>query len=185
MATDGYYLLGLARPQDLIRASLILLVTWTTIGHAGVPNQATLPDVAFIERFLTTLEGTWDGAAVVTPVGPRPYDITFQRTPSGEVTGAAYPGAATHYWTFFRRGQTLGLRFLSTFRGNRQPIQLEAKRLEDESIVFRADHPDYLEVHIERGSPTIFVRVFLRHRPHVEIHLNQVAVPSGSARISD
>ncbi len=101
-----------------------------------------LPTAAHRHAFLEALEGAWEGQARVTPVGPRPYDITFVRTASRRLEGHANPGASTHYWTFYEEANTLQLRFLSTFAGNRQPLWLTAIEVRAEAIVFRSPQPD-------------------------------------------
>ena len=75
---------------------------------------------------LTGLEGSWQGQARVTPVGPRPYDMTYVRRAPSRVEGQAHLGASTHYWTFYAERDLLRLRFLSTFGGNLQPLVLTA-----------------------------------------------------------
>jgi hypothetical protein len=121
--------------------------------------------------FLAALEGPWSGQASVTPVGPRPYDMTFVRTAPHRVEGEAHPGASTHYWSFYEEEATLRLRFLSTFAGNQTPLWLVAMAEQEEALVFRAVQPHFLAVHVRPQAHTLTMRIFLRGKPHVEIHL--------------
>jgi len=123
--------------------------------------------------FLTAIEGPWAGQARVTPVGPRPYDMTFVRTAANRLEGEAHPGASTHYWTFYEEEDTLQLRFLSTFAGNRQPLFLTTTTEEDGTLVFHASSPDFLEVHVAPGGNALTMKIFLRGKPHVEIYLTR------------
>ena len=111
--------------------------------------------------------------AMVTPVGPRPYNITFVRTAAMRLEGHADPGASTHYWTFYEEANTLKLRFLSTFAGNRQPLWLTAIEVRAEAMVFRSPQPDYLAVHVTPRATALTVQIVLRGQPHVKIHLTR------------
>jgi hypothetical protein len=123
--------------------------------------------------FLRALEGAWQGEARVTPVGPRPYDITFTRTNSHALHGAALPGASAHYWTFYEEEEGLKLRFLSTFAGNRQPLFLTATTAHDGLMVFHATPPEFLEVRLRPQDDTVTVHIILRNKPHVAILLTR------------
>jgi hypothetical protein len=128
---------------------------------------------AQIKNFLAALEGSWDGEAVITPVGPRPYDITFKRSAPRRVEGAAHPGASIHYWVFYEADQSLKLRFLSTFAGNRQPTFLQAINEADGTVVFRASDPHFLEVRVTVKTHTATIHIILRGEHHVEIQLER------------
>ena len=54
--------------------------------------------------FLAAIEGPWAGQARVTPIGPRPYDMTFVRTAPRRVEGEAHPGAWRSILSNGRRG---------------------------------------------------------------------------------
>jgi hypothetical protein len=123
--------------------------------------------------FLAALEGPWVGEARRTPIGPRPYNITFVRTTLGQVAGEAHPGASTHYWTFYEEEAALKLRFLSTFAGNQQPLVLTAMAEQGGRVVFQAPQPGFLEVHAQPQPDTLTIQVFLRGKSHVEIHLTR------------
>jgi hypothetical protein len=131
--------------------------------------------------FLALLEGIWEGQARVTPIGPRPYDMTYVRTAPRRVEGQAHPGASTHYWTFYEEGNTLTLRFLSTFAGNQQPLFLTARRESPSIFVFHTPQPGFLEVHVILQANTLTKKIFLRGKPHVEIHLLRWSPNRGSS----
>ncbi len=69
-------------------------------------------DAADVSAFLGRIQGAWQGEAIITPIGPRPYDISFAPNAAGEIEGAAEPGGAIHTWAFHRDGEDLKLRFL-------------------------------------------------------------------------
>jgi hypothetical protein len=154
-------------------AGLVLLLgTLVTANLAPAGDERPL-DAIEIGTFLARIEGAWQGQALITPIGPRPYDITFARNAAGEFEGAAEPGDATHIWAFHRNGETLELRFLSTFRGNRQPILMTAADEVDGAVIFSAVRPAFLQVRIRAESQTLMIRVFHGDRLHVEIRLHR------------
>jgi hypothetical protein len=127
-----------------------------------------------IVAFLTTLEGPWEGKATTTPIGPRPYNSTFKRASPERLEGEAHPGdSVIHYWTFYREDQILKLRFLSTFRGNQQPLFLTATEEKDEAIIFHTQRADFLEVRVKPSPQKVTIQIFLRGKPHVEILLTR------------
>jgi hypothetical protein len=134
---------------------------------------STPPTVTERAAFLQALEGAWHGAARVTPVGPRPYDITFTRTDEQALHGAAVPGASTHYWTFYEADGVLKLRFLSTFAGNRQPLFLSGTTTHEGLMVFHATPAEFLEVRVQPQADTVTIHIILRGKPHVEIVLTR------------
>ena len=150
----------------------LILAVYTPVSPAEVPVQALSAER--IVAFLRVLAGAWGGQATVTPVGPRPYDMTFTRTAAGHLEGAAHPGASTHFWTFYADEQALKLRFLSTFAGNRQPLLFTATAEHEGALVFHTQPPPVLEVHVKPLISTLDIRIFLRHKPHVDIHLTRV-----------
>jgi hypothetical protein len=134
-----------------------------------VPVTMTIEEVgAHARKFLIGLAGAWQGQAVITPIGPRPYDITFEFADTC-VTGQADPGAARHRWTFCPTADGLRLRFLSTFRGNRQPRLLHAVPEREGAVVFDAPNPRELQVSVESSPNRITVRVMRQYRLHVQI----------------
>ena len=133
---------------------LTLLISTDLYAQALAPERS--------KAFLASLEGAWQGQAIVTPIGPRPDDITFQRNAQGHLEGNANPGAAIHDWIFYRENGQLKLRFLSTFAGNRQPRFLVATgEAAAGAIRFRARQPDFLAVHVRPATNAATVQVFL------------------------
>lgn len=169
---------GLQRPDGEVKTSFgtvagawVLAVGVTTlIGYAqdtSAFNAVTTPT-----QFLSALEGSWAGQAEITPIGPRPYDITFDRVESNRVKGVANPGRALHHWAFFIQDDELRLRFLTTFGGNRDPIQFEAADWdEDGTTTFQALQPAFLKVKIRLDEEHLMMDVFHWDRLHVAIRL--------------
>jgi hypothetical protein len=151
----------------VLHGLVLFLPPLTGAGDAGIQPPTTERRTAF----LGAVEGPWEGQAHVTPIGPRPYDMTFVRTAPRRVEGEAHPGASIHYWTFYEEDETLKLRFLSTFGGNRQPLFLTATAEHDGVLVFHAPQHGFLEVHVRPQAETLTIQIFLRGQPHVEIHL--------------
>lgn len=131
-----------------------------------------------IDTFLRRIEGAWRGQAAITPIGPRPYDITFTRGPTGALEGTAEPGRAIHHWSFDCADGTLKLRFTSSFRGNRQPLLLMAVGETDGALMFRAAQPDFLAVRIAAGESDVLIQVLHHDRLHVEIRLRRRGAPN-------
>jgi hypothetical protein len=124
--------------------------------------------------FLSMLAGPWKGNATITPVGPRPYDITFVFDDSKRLAGASRPGSeSTHYWTFFVKDNVLKLKFLSTFAGNRQPIYLTANAEEAGKWFFNTDDVNFLEVRIHPQKRATRIQIYIRGEHHVEIELTR------------
>jgi hypothetical protein len=151
----------------VLHGLVLFLLTLTGAEEAGIQPPTTERRTAF----LAAIEGPWEGQARLTPIGPRPYDMTFMRTAPRQVEGEAHPGASVHYWTFYEEDETLKLRFLSTFGSNRQPLFLTAAAEHDGVLVFHAPQPGFLEVHVRPQAETLTMKIFLRGKPHVEIHL--------------
>jgi hypothetical protein len=93
------------------------------------------------------------------------------RTAAGQVEGQAHPEASIHYWTFYEAEESLQLRFLSTFAGNQRPLLLSATEEREDGVVFQAQPCGFLEVRVKPHTNTLTMKIFLRGRPHVEIHL--------------
>src|SRR5215475_4646939 len=128
--TRFHFTLGL-----LVVSSLGCFVPGLLVAGAEAPEA---PVAESRMAFLMAMEGVWEGQARRTPIGPRPYDITFVRTRLGQVEGAAHPGASVHSWTFYEEEAALKLRFLSTFGGNQQPWVLTARAERERGVVFEA-----------------------------------------------
>jgi hypothetical protein len=148
----------------------LIILLQLSLSSATVSIPPTVTERA---AFLRALAGAWQGEARVTPVGPRPYDITFTRTDSHTLHGAAVPGASTHYWTFYEADGVLKLRFLSTFAGNRQPLFLTGTTVHEGLMVFHATPTGFLEVQIRPQADTVIIHIILRSQPHVEIVLTR------------
>src|SRR5919109_1247719 len=158
---------GFAAAVLVLHGLVLCLPPQTSAAEAGIQPPTTERRTAFLEA----VEGSWEGQARVTPIGPRPYDIAFVRTTPRRVEGEAHPGASIHYWTFYEEDETLKLRFLSTFGGNRQPLFLTATAEHDGVMVFHAPQPGFLAVHVRPQAEMLTIQIFLRGKPHVEIHL--------------
>ena len=126
-----------------------------------------------VGQFFDRLSGDWHGEAVTTPVGPRPYDISFERRDPFWIYGQTNPGAAIHHWGFYCEDVELRLRFLSTFRGNRDPVLLEAIRITDAEIHFKAQKPAFLEVKVRPGYTHSVFEVLHHGERHVLIELER------------
>lgn len=150
----------------VVVAACALSLLFVSLAHAqALPAER-------INEFLATLAGEWTGTAVTTPAGPLSYDLEFRRRADGSIEGAANPGAAIHTWTFYRQEAHLRLRFLSTFRGNRDPILLTAQgQSDDGSVVFQAERPAFLRVYVVVGETNATLRVLHGDRLHVQIRL--------------
>lgn len=154
---------------------LIAWLSWTSLAHAGDVDGGQALQPSETKGFLSAVEGHWRGRAVVTPVGPLPYDIDFQHTAANTVKGAADPGAAIHHWLFSAQGETLRLRFLTTFEGNTKPIFLTAATRAGNRFVFNAEHRVDLTVSVTPDPETIIIEVLLRGDAHILIKLRRTA----------
>lgn len=148
----------------------ILALVWVLVSASA---WAECPQAPAVELFFDRLSGNWQGEAVTTPVGPRPYDISFERREPFWIYGQANPGAAIHHWGFYCEDAELRLRFLSTFRGNRDPVLLKAIRITDAEILFKAQKPAFLEVKIRPGYTHSVFEVLHHGERHVLIELER------------
>jgi hypothetical protein len=156
------------------RGIVNMMLTWLIISLVcGQSGANPILNAKKFTSFLSSLEGPGVGRAVKTPVGPRPYDITFQHTIVNQLEGQAHPGKATHFWTFFLEGQTPRLRFLTTFAGNRRPIYLTATTELAGEWIFNTADPEYVEVHVKLRENDLTIRILLRGEFHVQIKLNR------------
>ena len=145
--------------------SIICLHYQTVEGQNGLTRARN-------DTFLSMLAGPWQGKATITPVGSRPYDITFGFDDSKRLTGASRPGdVSTHYWTFYVENSKLKLKFLSTFAGNRQPIYLTANTEEAGTWYFNTADIHFLEVRVRPQKRAARIQIYLRGKHHVEIEL--------------
>ncbi len=157
---------GIYPMMRLVTPALVLLI----IPFSAQPECEQDSNV---QTMFEQLTGDWHGEAVTTPVGPRPYDINFERRDSFWIYGQADPGAAVHHWGFYCEDGRLWLRFLSTFQGNREPILLEAESISDAELRFRAEHPAFLEVIVRPGNNHSQFEVLHHGKRHVLIELNR------------
>ncbi len=156
----------------LVTQLLIAWLAWVSLAHADY-GQAL--QQSQIQGFLTAMEGSWQGRAVVTPAGPLTYNIDFQRTDENAVTGTSNPGAAIHHWQFSAKEKSLRLRFLTTFGGNTKPLFLTASTRVGNSFVFNAEQRDDLTVRVTPGREATDIEVFLHGDAHIQIKLRQAA----------
>jgi hypothetical protein len=152
------------------RRSFPLLAAGLSIAPLPTLSQDTSVDP---DGVLAALLGHWSGRAVETPVGPLPYDVHFSRTGECAIAGAANPGAAIHNWTFYRDGERLSLRFLSTFGGNTDPLVLTATEQAGSAVTFRSAKQNHVRVRLESSEAGVRISVTLRGKPHVEIRLRR------------
>ena len=145
-----------------------LILLWSIV---SVAVSSDCGDDINVQAFFNRMIGEWQGEAVTTPVGPLSYDIEFKRLESRSIYGAADPGAAVHHWVFYCDKGKLWLRFLSTFRGNRDPLLLEATAINVSEIHFKAKLPAFLEVVIQSGQTQSFIEVLHHDQRHVLIEL--------------
>jgi hypothetical protein len=97
-------------------------------------------------------------------------------------TSTSWAGAAgisgariVHGASVREEDETLKLRFLSTFRGNQQPLFLTATSEEYGALIFRVPLPAFLEVHVKPQAETLTIKICLRGKPHAEIYLKQLS----------
>jgi hypothetical protein len=121
--------------------------------------------------FLDRLVGPWTGRAETTPAGPRPYDMTFVRTPDSCIKATAEPGNSTHHWTFLAADGRLQLVFLTTFAGNRDPQHFFPATFVGEEARFATERTDGLEVRVRPTAERLEIDVLRRGRLHVAIRL--------------
>lgn len=126
-----------------------------------------------LDNFMASIQGTWNGRAIEPPVGPEDYDITFHSCNPSRIAGIAELQVSSHHWQFWRSNDELYLSFLSTFRGNQDPIQLVAKKTEGSTIHFYAPKLDLLTVTVTPFDHHIDLRIFHHHQPHVYVLLKK------------
>ncbi|MGI9285294.1 MAG: hypothetical protein ACR2P1_07890 [Pseudomonadales bacterium] len=165
--------LTLVHLLSLITQMLIAWLLCVSLAHAGDADSGQVLQQSQIQDFLTAMEGPWQGRAVVTPAGPLPYDIEFQRTGANAVTGTANPGAAIQHWLFSAQEKSLRLRFLTTFGGNTNPLFFTASTRAGNRFVFNAEQRDNLTVCVTPGREVTDIDVFLRGNTHVRIKLRR------------
>ncbi|MCU7865110.1 MAG: hypothetical protein KZQ92_14155 [Candidatus Thiodiazotropha sp. (ex Lucinoma borealis)] len=125
------------------------------------------------EQLLQSLPGFWMGEAIETPVGRMNYDIVFHDCSDRIVAGVAKTGASLHYWQFIRSQENYRIRFLSTFMGNRIPIELLPQPIEGTALNYYAPDMKMLTLAIKHSPTVIDIRVFHHGKSHVHIQLIQ------------
>lgn len=152
---------------------LLTLVTVFLLVNHTQPSAQTESEQQNPEQFLLSLEGEWIGKAEITPIGPVNYDITFKRTKKTQVEGAVKLKAATHYWTFYEDKNQLKLLFLTTFRGNTKPIDLEVCEWDKDGVLFQAKKPELLSLRVMSSADQLSIDIFHWDKLHVSIRLNK------------
>jgi hypothetical protein len=126
-------------------------------------------------ELLAALEGTWRGRAVVTPVGPAPYDIVFRRRAGGCIAGTADNGFSHHTWVFCNAAGSLSLDFTSDFRGNTTPIHFHEVASDGTDLLFRAPSHDFMDLKLAVRGDTATAEVYHHGRLHVRIEWRRPA----------
>ncbi len=169
----------MAEAMDSSGKSLSVKSFATAAGLLAVSHSASLVGRALADekpraaKFLGGIVGAWNGRAVTTPSGSRPYDMTFTEQTGVGVTATANPGNSRHRWTFYVADGQLHLTFLSTFRGNRTPRRFSPATFEEQEVVFRTKRSDRLTVRIRLTENRLDVNVFRHSRLHVAIELTR------------
>lgn len=142
-------------------------------GVSAIAVAAATPADTITDSFFTALPGAWEGRAYETPVGPVDYPIHFHPCGENVVAGVAELRVSDHYWYFRQSDGELGLTFLSTFRGNREPTELVVSKIEDHTIWLHAPELQLLTLSLTLVEPDIEIRVFHHRKPHVAIRLTR------------
>ena len=150
-----------------------ILITWLLFVCAGLAGADDRHPDDVVERFFAELPGSWVGQAVETPVGPVDYPIMFHGCENGVIAGMADLSVSDHYWRFWRSDDELRLTFLSTFRGNRQPVELLVAEVAENTIHFRAPELALLTLSVSLVGPNLEIRVYHHQEPHVHIRLTR------------
>lgn len=124
-----------------------------------------------MEKLVSTLPGTWNGRAIETPVGPVDYAISFHACDKDVVSGIAELDVSDHHWQFWLSDGQLRLTFLSTFRGNQEPVQLVVSHAAENTIHFHAPALPLLSLSVALNERVVKIRVFHHKKPHVYIRL--------------
>ncbi len=156
------------RNRLLIVLPLALGCLW-----AGTLKAAIDPADDVTGIFLEALPGIWDGRAIETPVGPVDYAVQFHVCDQGVVAGVAELRVSDHHWRFRHSDGSLKLTFLSTFGGNREPVELVVDKTAGNTIWFHAPALPLLTLSVALAEPHIDIRVFHHQQPHVAIRLTR------------
>lgn len=150
-----------------------MLITWLLFAYAGLAGADDLHPHDVVERFFAELPGSWDGQAIETPVGPVDYPIMFHGCEGGVIAGVADLSVSDHYWRFWRSDGDLRLTFMSTFRGNRQPVELVVADVAENMIHFHTPELALLTLSAGLIEPNLEIRVYHHQQPHVYIRLTR------------
>ena len=129
------------------------------------------PQSALEDELLSSLEGSWRGEAVHTPVGSTPYNINFSQVDPRCVSGTAYTGFSNHTWTFCQAEDGVVLKFLSDFRGNEDLIVLKSIHEEQEKVVFKSAKIAFMDVIVARANSKFIIDIMHHDELHVRIEL--------------
>ena len=152
---------------------LIVLPLAVACFWVGAVKAAAEPADDVAGRFFEALPGIWEGRAIETPVGPVDYPVRFHVCDQGVVAGVAELKLSDHHWYFHHSGEGLKLTFLSTFRGNQEPVELVANETAGNTIWFHAPALPLLTLSVALAEPHIDIRVFHHQQPHVAIRLTR------------
>ena len=151
---------------------LQLLLSLSLFSSSLVHSKSTLSDIQ-IQSFLYLITGPWQGTAVETPIGPRSYDISFNKDNNGHVKGATELNVSTHYWDFSPINGALHLRFLTTFAGNTEPILFKSTGKTQLGYIFNSISRDNVQVIINPEKSKVLIQIRLYNKPHVRIVLTK------------
>ena len=158
-------------PGNSYRLATVAVLTAVLVTVA--PYDSAPAGDANATGWLDGLIGSWAGRADTTPVGPRPYDMTFKRLADGRIAAMANPGRAIHHWWFSQARGRLHLTFLTTFQGNREPQPFLPATFESGKAIFTTRRADRLSVHVLLRHRRLAIDVLRHGRLHVAIRLNR------------
>jgi len=158
--------------MSLCRVLIIWLLVLSSLSAYAAASVAPRSE-DIIDRFIATLPGSWDGRAIETPVGPVDYIIGFHLCEKDVIAGVAELSVSDHHWRFWRSDGELRLTFLSTFRGNQEPVQLVVTETRENTISLHAPELALLTLSVTMIESNIHIRVFHHHKPHVYIRLTR------------
>ncbi|NYZ64700.1 hypothetical protein H0A36_01690 [Endozoicomonas sp. SM1973] len=153
------------------------LLVWQNAGYSD--------ELMSNKGFISTLIGNWRGEALQTPIGPRPYNISFNRISAQCISGVANNGVSRHTWTFCQNNKShMALTFLSDFAGNSTPIHFKVINSDKEQLVFKAGSHPFMEVTVSRYGDLRWINVIHHGKLHVRILLARIHADPLSNRSS-
>ncbi|WP_163834155.1 hypothetical protein [Spartinivicinus ruber] len=157
----------------LRKAGFVIVICCLLVWWRSSSSEEQIPE----DDFLSKLAGNWYGEALHTPVGPRPYTISFKPISSKCISGVANNGVSLHTWTFCQKNNNgLTLTFLSDFAGNHTPIYFKVIKINKEQIIFKADSHPFMEVSFERFGYSRRINIIHYGKLHVGILLKRADV---------